>query len=266
MRHLMQKNKTNGGDETAAADQALFEAAEAGDVKGVENALAAGGNLNFTSGNFGDTPLTIASANGHVGVVSVLILAGVDVDQTDSSFGATALYWASQEGHVHVVTELIRAKADVNKGDVTKETPLIVASEDGHLSVVTVLIDAGADVNAKDTSGDTALHVSVVNLGREPLAITKKLVKEDAVVDVRSRDGSTPLMWAATFGNVEAARVLLNAGADPKLVDSLEHSALDQICNCLKSTGNVELLQCPPGGCDNKKTNKKMKKLLKNKS
>jgi ankyrin repeat protein len=47
------------------------------------------------------------------------------------------------------------------------------------------------------------------------LAALRKLLKGDlALVRARDKEGSTPLHWAAWRGQVEAARLLLEAGAD----------------------------------------------------
>jgi len=47
------------------------------------------------------------------------------------------------------------------------------------------------------------------------LAALRKLLKADAsLVHARDKEGSTPLHWAAWRGQVEAARLLLEAGAE----------------------------------------------------
>jgi len=45
-------------------------------------------------------------------------------------------------------------------------------------------------------------------------AIRKLLASDPSLVHGRDKDGSTPLHWAAWRGQVEAARVLLESGAD----------------------------------------------------
>jgi len=53
------------------------------------------------------------------------------------------------------------------------------------------------------------------------------LLEENAYIDAASPNGSTPLMMAARYGTPEAVKLLLEAGADPSLVNSLGLSALD---------------------------------------
>src|SRR5436189_244371 len=43
----------------------------------------------------------------------------------------------------------------------------------------------------------------------------KRLAREPAVVNLRGLGGSTPLMYAALYGDLKSMRVLLDAGADP---------------------------------------------------
>ena len=61
-------------------DQALFDAARAGNVKGIQKALAAGANVNALDIKRGRTALMHAVARGCNQAVKVLIQAGADVN------------------------------------------------------------------------------------------------------------------------------------------------------------------------------------------
>ncbi|KAI9826358.1 MAG: hypothetical protein M1832_000275 [Thelocarpon impressellum] len=79
------------------------------------------------------------------------------------------------------------------------------------------LLDTGLDVGAlygKDGEGCTVLHEAAA---RGHIGIIQRLLARGAQVDVRDRDRdglSTPLFYAAGGGHVEAAQVLIDAGAD----------------------------------------------------
>ena len=68
----------------------LFKAAKKGRADDVR-ALVNGVNLNCQDGEYGATPLLVASGKGHYDVAKYLLDAGADVDATDP-FGSTALH------------------------------------------------------------------------------------------------------------------------------------------------------------------------------
>jgi ankyrin repeat protein len=53
------------------------------------------------------------------------------------------------------------------------------------------------------------------------------LLDRSAYIDAESPNGTTPLMMAAMYGTPEAARFLLEAGADPTLKNQLRLTAAD---------------------------------------
>lgn len=115
--------------------------------------IRAGADVNATNEG-GDTPLILASLNGHGSIVDALLKAGANVHATDQ-FGSCALFYASRQGHCGLVDALLKAGADVNGSRVTA---LLIASRFGHASAVVKLMHAGADVTAVDDDGNTALH------------------------------------------------------------------------------------------------------------
>ncbi|PCH79565.1 MAG: hypothetical protein COC07_00425 [Erythrobacteraceae bacterium] len=60
-------------------------------------------------------------------------------------------------------------------------------------------------------------------LGVEAL---RRLITSGANPNERMPDGSTPLMWASSFGHFDAVSTLLELGANPKLEDEHGRSAL----------------------------------------
>lgn len=82
------------------------------------------------------------------------------------------------------------------------ESPVMAALYRGHHQVVALLIDAGAEIDVFAAAATGRID----DLRRE--------LRKGASVDVYAYDGWTPLHLASFFGHVDAARVLLDAGAD----------------------------------------------------
>jgi ankyrin repeat protein len=85
------------------------------------------------------------------------------------------------------------------------ESPLMAALYRGHHEIVDAVIDAGAEI-------DVFAAAATGRMGDLRRTVT------DATVNAYAYDGWTPLHLAAFFGHLDAARVLLDAGADVNAV------------------------------------------------
>jgi hypothetical protein len=96
------------------------------------------------------------------------------------------------------------------------ESPLMAALYRGHHGIVDALVEAGA-----------ALDVFAAAATGKLTALESALTQPDAVM-AYSYDGWTPLHLSAFFGQLEAVRLLLDAGADVRAVsrNSLKNSPL----------------------------------------
>ena len=101
-----------------------------------------GADVNIANDD-GDTPLIMASKEGHVNVVNLLMENGAEVNKADDN-DMTPLHWASYSGNLEVVQALLGAKADVDKARYTGQTPLSRALTYNHHRVAAVLREAGA--------------------------------------------------------------------------------------------------------------------------
>src|SRR5262245_37832144 len=169
----------------------------------------------------------------------------------------TPLMYAARDGGPDSARALARAGAEVNAADPDGTTPLLLAIMNSHYDTANVLLEQGADPNLVDKAGMAALYAAVdmSSLGEvyglPPRKVTDKLSATDlmsrliakgAVVDARLKSaalqrnhtpgepllgaGTTPLMRAARNGDYAAVRILLAAGADPKLTQQNGTNAL----------------------------------------
>jgi ankyrin repeat protein len=212
----------------------------------------------------GFTPLLYAAREGCVECARHLIAAGADPDLDDPE-RITPLNMALLNLHYEFAAFMIQAGADVNKWDLFGRSPIYMAadtstlpmkgngamavlpSEDSvtALDIGRMLLEKGANPNLQlkrrppyrdvpqDRGGDTILAQGATPLLRAARAgdapFVELLLKHNALVDLPSKEGVTPLMAAAgaEFGDrvtrgrnrtnegvLATMKLLLDAGAD----------------------------------------------------
>ena len=109
------------------ARDALHRAAEAGDVNGLQAALAAGADVNARDGK-GWTALMHAVAKGYPVLAGLLLEAEASPD-VRAPHGATALFMAAADGHTENIVLLMEAGADVSFRGPGSRTAVDVARE-----------------------------------------------------------------------------------------------------------------------------------------
>jgi ankyrin repeat protein len=163
--------------------------------------------------------------------------------------GWTPLMYAARDGAADAVRALADAKADLNATDPDGTTALMYAITNAHFDTAAVLIEKGADPNVADSTGTTALYSAVDMHTMGPMLsrpspklvdrldsadIVKQLLDKGANVNARLKrpiigrhhtptgdaalgEGTTPLARAAKSNDLQLMKMLLDAGADPKL-------------------------------------------------
>jgi ankyrin repeat protein len=159
----------------------------------------------------GDLRIVEAARSRDTKTVASLLKQRVDVN-TPQRDGATALHWAAHWDDVMTATLLIRAGAHVNVANDYAVTPLLVACNDASAQMVEVLLAAGADPNASLPNGETPL-MTAARTGK--VDAMKALLARRASVDAREHvRGQTALMWTVAERHHDAARLLIESGAD----------------------------------------------------
>jgi ankyrin repeat protein len=218
----------------ALAQTPLLEAARRDDRDRVAALLKAHPDVNGRAAD-GTTALHWAAHHDDVALARMLLRAGARAGSADDT-GATPLFPACMNRSEAMVGLLLDAGADANSSLINGETALMTCSRTGEVAAVRTLLAHGADVNGKEPHHDqTALMWAAA--GRHP-AVVAALVAAGADVNARSRTymqtvtsevtqrrgreelnytvprgGSTPLLFAARSGDVDSARVLLEAHA-----------------------------------------------------
>lgn len=141
--------------------------------------------------------------------VAALLARGFDPN-TPSEKGEPALVTAIRDGHLEVAEVLMRhADLKVDLPNVNNETALMMASLRGRASWAQRLIDKGAAVNRPGWS--PILYAA----SGGNVATLEVLLKSGADIRARNPAGSTALIMAARFGADDVVWALLAAGADP---------------------------------------------------
>jgi uncharacterized protein len=237
---------------------ALVDAARAADWEQVQSQLEAGADVNATQGD-GSTALHWASYWDAVEIADLLIEAGAEVNVAND-LGATPLWPASLNGSAAMVQRLLEAEANPNLALLSGETPLMTGSRSGNPEVVSLLLEAGADPNVTATRGQTALMWAVA---QQQAPVVKVLIENGADIHARSdvwkqlwqtdsgevvhptlhtwidHGGNTPLLFATIVGDLETAKLLVEAGAEVNDVAAGGYTAIVYAAH----SGNTDLLR-----------------------
>jgi ankyrin repeat protein len=198
--------------ERPRAERELAEAAAAGDAGRVRALLAAGTDPDAL-GPDGAAPLHLAAEAGHRTAVEALLEGGAEIDRQREGAGDTALIDALQSHRDEVSLLLVARGADVRLASWHGGPLEVAALGNSRPPVVQALLARGAAVPANDPHLVLALHTAS---RRGHTAILTALLDAGVPADATAGPpGWTALMAAAHGGSDGAARLLLEAGADP---------------------------------------------------
>lgn len=165
--------------------------------------------------------------------------------------GLSALHFAARQGGAETVRTLLAMNADINQqSPADGVTPLVLAVINGHFDIAKEMLDRGADPNVASAAGVTPLY-AVVNVQWAPkafypqpraylqqqtsyLQLMTALVDKGADPNARLRRhvwystynfdnlrldevGATPFWRAAYASDVDAMKLLIELGADPRI-------------------------------------------------
>jgi ankyrin repeat protein len=176
-------------------------------------------------------------------VARVLIEHGADMHAVTGAQRHSRLYLAAFRHQADVVDFLLAAGVSARRADPEDGSqPLHGICWQGEYEdpsanaacerIIRALVAAGADVNARDKRGCTPLHEAAGGDWGNATAV-RVLLELGAEPDPRNKGRQTPLMLAASRGELACIELLLQAGADPKpaLRSAREHHAAWETIN-----------------------------------
>ncbi|CAG8500343.1 10955_t:CDS:2 [Diversispora eburnea] len=118
----------------------IVESARYGELEELQSIINSNPiTLLFAKDKYGNTPLHMASANGHVEKFKSLEQKD-DVINTQNESGNTPLHWSALNGHEKVVKFLITNGADIKIKNQAGKTAIYEAQQNNHEKIVEFIL------------------------------------------------------------------------------------------------------------------------------
>ena len=238
----------------AGSDLPLVDAVIRGDLEQVRSLLGENVDVNAAEPD-GTTALHWAVRQDDLATARLLIDAGASAEAT-TRYGLAPVWFAAMNGSRDMIALLLDAGVDANWANAAGESLLLTAARTGRPDAVALLLERGAEVDRREgVRGQTALmwaviedHPDVVRLllahGADIDAGTHVDIPEGMETSITRRDGTratsgdigahgpgiyrpraipspsgamSPLLFATREGNLDMARLLVEAGSDLNL-------------------------------------------------
>ena len=246
---MVQALVDHGADTNEAAasgETPLMRCVRSGRVDAVKILLGHDAQVNAKDKEHGRTALMWAVTDKRPEMVQALIEGDADI-HLRSNEGLDALMLAARTGDAMSAELLVGVGANANEKGPQGMTALVLAASNGQQEVGLLLLEKSADANARDEYGATALHyavtkgISVLNGVRyaddvsalfrpSEIALVEALLRHGANPNVQLENappvggagspaavGATPYLLAAASHDGTVMRMLVDAGADPKI-------------------------------------------------
>lgn len=193
----------------------------------VENKIVTVDNPDQADKN-GVTLLMKAAKTGNDWDVRTLLASGADVNLRDKDGWTALMYAARYQNNLNILSMLIEKGAYVRVRNKFNATPLLMAADYSKNPEIIALLLKNRTAT-EDEVFRAFIFAITGNTGSKHVRTAKiKLFLDMNVPINRLWKGQTPLMYAAQYcSSTEVLKQLLDAGADPQIVNEKGKSAFD---------------------------------------
>ncbi len=195
--------------EKSGADCDAFATTALGDLRTARQLVSADKSVLRTVDHLGDTPLHWAVRNDQLPFTAFWLEAGVSAAVTNVS-GQTALHLAAGQGLVEHVKLLLAAHAPADIFDTNGWTPLDSAIQAQQPTTIRLLLKSNAPTAMAARGLTTPVHKAAANGN---IVVLTSYVNTSNV-EARDELGLTPLLLAGRNGQLGAAALLVDKGAN----------------------------------------------------
>ncbi|CAF0817270.1 unnamed protein product [Rotaria sp. Silwood1] len=197
--------------------------------------------LAITPVNDNITLLHWAAINNRIDIAKYLLDKHAQIDAIGGELNSTPLHWAIRDGKLQMVVFLLSYNAQAELFDGEGFSSIHLASIFGHTDIVAYLIAKGQDIDLLDKHGMTPLMHAVRRVrNREP---TQLLVRLGAQINFQNPINKyTSLHYAIIQSNIEAIRILLDAGAKTDIRNCDNEDAYELVIKQPKNHYLISLL------------------------
>jgi len=205
-------------------ESALFKAAERGSLPHVKYFLDKGALVDQLT-NLGNTPLWIACAKRYPCIIDELLDRGADVNVTNLK-GNPPMYSICQRGPLKIAETLLARGAHLEHINGNGDTLVLLCCRNGQHELLELFLNyvdpEFVDIRAH-IDGFNAIFASVEANRPECIRVLHEYgvnLEQKTADDNEILAGATPLHLASYYGRTEAARMLLDCGANPNSLDN----------------------------------------------
>lgn len=191
-----------------------------------------GANPNLVADS-GHSPLMDAIRLRHLAFAHTLLDYGADASYVSQGYSTSisALNEAIVSGDLELTRRIIEVVGDLNRQK-RGRPPMLIATSHGDSDMLELLISYGGNVNVIDKQSNlsSCLHVTACqgNIDKAQL-----LLSYGAHLNATNHYGDTPLMTATLMNQPDMVQFLLDYGADHRLVNDQDRTALDMARSAL---------------------------------
>ena len=223
----------------------------------VERLIDGGAVIDYYSqGTPKTNALCIALQHRNTTITELLLDRGaspsLDMD-ADVRFPLHSIISDGHDDALSLIQMLLKHGADADLVDDQGMTAIALAVEKENLEVVHLLLRKNAKTTFRLSTEYVRTNILVLATGirtspAKSLKMVQMMLENGLDVDFRTDMGETPLLWAARFGNLDVARLLLDHGASINVQKRLERTPLIAAIANLQTISEPQVQTAEPRG------------------